>query len=600
MSALRLTAFDGLIPRMSPTLMSQTFSQIANNVKLYSKELRYWRGPTVVYTPPNAAYQTLYRLFNRAGASAFLLWTTDVNVVMSPLADTTGEARFYYTGDGVPKQSNYAMATGGAEPYPSASMPLGLTPPPAAPALALTVSGTGTVETRAYVYTNIQTFGSVKNESAPSPPTSIDIPELGSTVTVSGFSAPVGVENITSRRIYRTVPGATTVTYQFVAEIAVGTASYADALTVAQLGEVLPSEGWLPPPADLANLLALPGGALVGFSGNTVWFSEPYHPHAWPPKYAITLPVLMIVGLGVVGSSVVAMSGTYPTFIHGGDPGSMYTEKIPLPEPCVYKSTIASDEDGIIYASPNGLVLISPDVRGIVTSNLFTADEWRPLIPLTMKATILQGRYFGVFPNQVPSKAIVLSRTDPPALSNLQLPAIALHTDARNGLLFYVNDTDHKVYQLDADETTPLDYEWKSKRFLFEGASTYSLMRMDADYDQLTNMAAYDAARAAAIAWNNSHFPGDLQGALNSVPINTWDLDGSILVNLPPPASSRTIQVVLYGDDGDLMANLSPGSLDPIRIPPFKSRELEVSILGNIDVRSLHMATTIEELMVGQ
>jgi hypothetical protein len=600
MSAIRLAAFDGMIPRMSPTEMAATFSQIANNVKLYSTELRYWRGPTMVYAPPNAAYQTLYRLFNLAGASVFLLWTTDVNVVMSPLADTNGECRFYYTGDGVPKQSNYAMASGGAEPYPSASMPLGMTVPPSPPTLAETVTGTGTIETRVYVYTNVQTFGSVQNESAPSAPATIDVPEVGSTVTISGFAAPVAAENITSRRIYRTVDGATTVTYEFVAEIPVATASYADTLTVAQLGEVLPTEGWLPPPANLAGLVALPTGTLAGFSGNTVWFSEPYHPHAWPPKYAITLPVLAIIGLGVVGSSVAVMSSTYPTFIHGGDPGAMYTEKVPLPEPCVYKSTIASDEDGIIYASPNGLVLLSDAVRGIVTSNLFTADEWRPLIPLTMKSTILQGRYFGVFPNQEPSKAIVLSRTDPPALSNLQIPAIALHTDARNGFLFYVNDTDHKVYQLDADETTPLDYEWKSKRFLFEGASTFSLMRLDAEYDQLTNMAAYEAAYNAAIAWNNSHFPGDLQSALNSVPMNTWDLDGSILVNLPPPASSRTIQVVIYGDDGNLMANLSPDTLDPIRIPPFKSRELEVSILGNINVRSLHFATTMQEIMRGQ
>jgi hypothetical protein len=67
--------------------------------------------------------------------------------------------------------------------------------------------------------------------------------------------------------------------------------------------------------------------------------------------------------------------------------------------------------------------------------------------------------------------------------------------------------------------------------------------------------------------------------------------------------SARSLQVVLYGEDldndgnPDLMANLSPFNRDPIRVPPFKSRMLEIAILGNINVRSLTLATTMEELL---
>jgi hypothetical protein len=32
-------------------------------------------------------------------------------------------------------------------------------------------------------------------------------------------------------------------------------------------------------------------------------------------------------------------------------------------------------------------------------------------------------------------------------------------------------------------------------------------------------------------------------------------------------------------------------------VPPFKCRELEFTIMGNINVRSLHFATTMEELL---
>jgi hypothetical protein len=290
------------------------------------------------------------------------------------------------------------------------------------------------------------------------------------------------------------------------------------------------------------------------------------------------------------------MTGTQPIFIHGGIPGEMYTEAIPLQEPCVAKATIAQDEDGIIYASPNGLVTISPSARGLATTALFTTDEWRPLVPQTMKAAVLQGRYFGVFPDETPSRALVLSRGEPPALSFVQLPAQALHVDARNGFLFYIHDTDALIYQLDANPNIPLNYQWKSKRFMTERAQTMSLLRVDADYHEIGNESAYEEAREEALKWNSDHYGQDLLGAINAVPIHAWDVNGSILKNLPGLASGRSLQINLYGDGGLLRATLNMTSLDPIRVPPFKSREFEVELLGNINVRSVHLATTIEEL----
>lgn len=620
MPTIKFEGFDGLIPRLSPTYLGDNFAQVASNVKLYSKELRTWRGPEEVFDPPGSlAYQSLYRLFRTDGDSRFLTWETDVDVAVSPTADASAEARIYYTGDGEPKKTNWAMAVGADPdgPYPVAAMPMGVTPPSVKPTTTVTSAGSGTTENRNYVITWVSDFGSLKAESAPSPVSSpaVTVGATGSIVTVSkvGVPAPEADEAVSAWRIYRTVVGATTASYQFVAEVAIGTNTFADNLTAAQLGEVLPTEGWVGPPADLAGLGVLPGGSLCGFSKNTVYFSEPHYPHAWPVAYGITLPVLKIVGVAVIGSSVAVMTDTQPFFIHGGFPGEMYTEKITIQEPCVAKSTIAADEDGVVYASPNGLVSLSPSTRALVTTNLFTADEWRPLIPQTMKATILQGRYFGVFPNEDPTRALVLSRTDPPALSYIELPAIALHTDARNGLLFYIDDTSHNVVQLDADADNPLTYEWRSKRFWIEHGITFSLLRLDADYAELDASLAEE--RAAAIAWNEAHWGGglvDLYGAINAGPIHgmsdpatapetaSWPINGSILRDVPDLSASRMVQVLLYGDDNELLATLNPYTLDPIRIPPFKSRELEVAIIGNISVRNLRLATVMGELFGAQ
>lgn len=594
MTTVKVHAFDGLVPRLSPSLLGEQFAQTADNVKLYSKELRFWRGPSLTHGLPGASTRSVYRLYNGPSSSVWLAWTGDVDAVPAPVADIS-EFRVYFTGDGKPKKTNYSMATAGAEPYPVQAFDIGV-PSPSAPAhVTVTVDGSGTAEDRSYVFTFVTTFGNLKEESKPSTAATVVVHPNGASVTIDTFPAtPTGNFNITHRRIYRTVVGATTTNFLFVAEIPLATTSYTDSLTTLQLGENLQTIGWDMPPDALTGLVALPGGSLAGFVSNTVFFSEPFFPHAWPLRYAITLPA-NIVGLAIMGSDVVVMTDTTPFFIHGGLPGEMYVERIQLQEPCVGKHTIATDGDGVIYASPNGLVGISPDTRALLTQALFTSDEWQPLIPATMRGVVYQGRYVGVFPDEVPPRAIVLNKRDSPALSHLSLGAAVTYVDAKNGFLFYVDDVTGDIMQLDADTAQPLNFEWKSKRWHLDAATTFSVIRLDADYEQVADATAYNAALAVIEASNAALFASDLQGALNAAALDVFAINGSTMANLPEAASSRTVQVVIYGD-GEAVANVTFDSLDPVRLQPFKCRELEFSILGNVNVRSVHMATTMDEL----
>ena len=373
MPAIKIMGFDGLVPRMSATLLSDNQAQIAENVKLHSRELRFWRGSTAQSATMVANTRSIYKYYASSPTPYWLVWASEgVDVVASPITDTT-DYRIYYTGDGVPKKTNEALASTGAGAYPRGWLNMGVPAPTGAPTLA-TDGGSGTTEQRAYVYTYVSTFGSLKEESAPSPPTSIStLP--GGTVTVKGFTtAPTTNYNITHRRIYRSVTGATTDSYQFVAEIPVATTSYDDTKTVAQLGETITTIGWTPPPSNLAGLVALPGGALAGFSGNTIYFSEPFYPHAWPTRYAINVPS-KIVGFGVFGTFVAVMTDRYPYIINGGIPGAMSVERVPSLEPCISKQSIISNEGGVMYASPNGLMQIGPGAVGIQTNALFRRDE---------------------------------------------------------------------------------------------------------------------------------------------------------------------------------------------------------------------------------
>ena len=90
MPQLKIMGFDGVVPRTSATMLQDNQAQVAEDVKLYSKELRYWRGPAVDSYVPPANTVTLYKYYyNSADNYKWLTWGTDVNVVRGPIADTT-------------------------------------------------------------------------------------------------------------------------------------------------------------------------------------------------------------------------------------------------------------------------------------------------------------------------------------------------------------------------------------------------------------------------------------------------------------------------------------------------------------------------------
>jgi hypothetical protein len=597
---LTIDHFDGLVPRLNATLLEQGQAQVADNVKLYSGALRAWRGPVLKFTPANAGViETIYHYYTD-GPAYWLTWETDVDVALSPIVGDV-DYRLYYTGDGPPKQTNKNMIAAGSGPYPQTSMPIGV-PGPIPPLVATAVgTGTGTVETRVYVYTYVSTFGVVKQESAPSPPSNFVDVQPGQTVSLTGFgTAPDPIYNVTNIRVYRSVAGGTSDAYLFVEELPLATSTYVDDTLPEDLGEPLPTEGWIPPPDDLQGLVTHPNGFFAGFVGSTIYFSVPYFPHAWPIGFAIAVED-DIIGLKVFGASIVVMTNRWPYILNGVDPAQLAVERVPIIQPCASKKSIASDEYGVLYASPEGMVGIGPSMRGVITGALFRRDEWQQQLPSLMSGAVYDGRYFATYPTTpLRNKAMVIGRDDPPALSNISFRASAIHVDSYTGRLHYVDPNDNQIYELDFNVNAPLNYEWMSKVFTLPYGMTFSVFRLDALYSELDDMDEYNQMRADIIAYNQSvfHDPGGLLGALNTAAVNVIHVNGSILKNLPPESSNKLVQVLFFGD-GELSSSHNLTSLDPVRMAPFRSRALEVKIIGNVEVTALEVATTVAELRSG-
>jgi hypothetical protein len=268
--------------------------------------------------------------------------------------------------------------------YPTALRDLPVAPN-ATPTLNATIPTAPVPETRTYVITYVSAYG---EEGPPSDASDLATIDPTKSVTVDLAGSPTGSYNVTLKRIYRSSTVGNQAQFQFVAEVPLATSSYVDEVDQADLGEVLPSEGWVAPPADLKGLRMLANGAAVGFSGRTVYLSEPNMPHAWPHKYTIDFD---IVGIAVFGQTVAVLTNAYPFLLQGADPAAMTPTKLEFPQACVSKRSIVETGDGVLYASPDGYVSIGSGV-GLITATLLSRDGWQAYVPSSMECYLYNGR----------------------------------------------------------------------------------------------------------------------------------------------------------------------------------------------------------------
>jgi len=231
--------------------------------------------------------------------------------------------------------------------------------------------------TRSYLYTYLTSLG---EEGPPSDPTT-KTGNVGETWTITVPDPSGGVQSgrlITQKRLYRTVVGANGVaSYYLVTTLNLGTTSYADALDDEDITSniELASTGWIPPPTTLQGIVSMPNGILAGWKDNEIWFCEPYRPHAWPAAYQVSTDA-PIIGLGVVGQTLVVCTTGSPWLCSGVHPSTMSLAKVGINEPCVSRASIVSTTEGVFYASPNGLVAARPGQVGRVTVQLISPSQW--------------------------------------------------------------------------------------------------------------------------------------------------------------------------------------------------------------------------------
>jgi hypothetical protein len=178
MSAVKITTFLGILPKVSSELLPETAGQIARNTNLVSGDLVPFPAPVVAgNSGVTGTVKTLYAFKDDAGDNRWLAWNSEVDVAIVTASGIT-DRRFYYTGDGVPKVSNYSMAFSGPGPYPADYYDLGLPLPTTKPTVTVTPFTTAAISSFSRDTNNIVSIITSTPHTLRS----------GAIVTISGFS----------------------------------------------------------------------------------------------------------------------------------------------------------------------------------------------------------------------------------------------------------------------------------------------------------------------------------------------------------------------------------------------------------------------------
>lgn len=462
MAAIDIKAFSGIRPLVDPLLLEVPEGVVAQNVQLTSGTLAPLLGTTTLKALTKSAPKTIWRFGTSSVETEYWLeFLAETDVMASPLPeDIWGRA---YWADGVKPKYGPSTAIISGSSYPGASYDLGVPAPTDTPTVVgSTPTVASTTESRTVVFTFVSAYG---EEGPPSPAAGVVQLDPSIEATYSNLgTAPSGAYNITTKRIYRSSTVGSNAQFQFVAEIPVSQTSYVDVISQAALGEVLPSELWVAPPANLKGLRMMASGAAIGFVGNTAYLSEPNLPHAWPHKYPIDF---QIVAVGVFRQTAALLTNAFPFVLNGADPSAMSPEKLELRQACVSKESMVETGDGVIYASPDGLVSIGSNGMTMLSDKHYTRKQWQALNPSSIKAFQHDGRYIALYTKTSGVRGILIF--DPtgqgPFLTASDLnegsAITAAYSDARTDTLYLAQGTNIVRY----NAGSPLTYTWKSKPF---------------------------------------------------------------------------------------------------------------------------------------
>lgn len=452
----RIETFLGEIPRLDPRKLPKGAAQVATNINLAEGTIKPLADLTSAGTVANAPADFI------AYNGAFLPFSTPVTFAPGPVATD----RLYFAQQGaVPK---VRVMSGGTEDE------LALPTPSFTPLTTIESAAPEPAEGQdpLPVETIVMCFTWVSNLDEETPPSPLSEPldvTEGSTVEFVANMTPPAGSRITKARIYRSQTSATgTTALFFVKEVDVAVSTYVSNLDVDPLQEPLPSADYDPPVDDLEGITSLWNGMIAGFSGRSLYFCEPFIPHAWPIKYELKTDY-EIMGMAATGNTLVITTKGTPYIATGTAPENMILDRLDLNLPCVSKRGVVDMGIGVAYPSHDGLILVQGGAPQNITRQLFDRRAWARLDPSSfVSAHYDQGVYVASYDNGSAFETIMIDiKGETPGLvrTDMSHTPRAFRYDIITGKLYTSTTTSAAIYSWDDIATdTHANLTWRSGR----------------------------------------------------------------------------------------------------------------------------------------
>lgn len=478
-----INQFNGTAPRLDAEQLADGLAVEATNVN-FSETLQGWCAPLSLNDSVPALSEYLYHYAD----AYWFSWQSPTYAVADPLQNDPFQT-VIISDNQYPKVTRLDVAIAGSS-YPNTTYRLGV-PIPDPPTLLVEINDqyAGLTEadnlfnendldlfTTSYKVLFVDNWGRVGATSLPSQ--NVDIKEYDGEmmlkVTVTLPPVPPGhplIANNAKWYIFRfnnSVVG--TGVYQFLVELPITATQYVDRTISADLQEALQSEDWLGPPDDdvvtfpngpLQHICSMSEAFLCGHNAKMVCFSEPEVSHAWPSAYYMIFSEKLIRTVNY-GSDVVLLTDDHPYILSGVHPESVSRIRLAKPAPAINPEAVCEVAGSVLFAGKRGLYEIRGNEVGIVSESAFTTKEWRALQPQNMRFVrhedLLMMRLFD-------GRIIVYDPTKPEkGFGEVALESRALHTDLESEALIFTDNTG-ALFEFDAHATNYLPITYESKHF---------------------------------------------------------------------------------------------------------------------------------------
>lgn len=534
----RVETFLGEIPRLDPRKLPKGAAQVATNINFAEGTMK----PLPDLTAAGVVGSTPADFIAYNGT--FLPFSSPVTYAPGPVATD----RLYFSQEGVvPK---VRIMSSGTEDE------LALPTPSVTPLTAIESAAPDPAEGQdpLPVETVVMCFTWVSNLDEETPPSPLSAPldvTEGSTIAFTANMSPPAGSRIIKARIYRSQTSATgTTALFFVKEVDIAVTTYVSDLDQDPLQEPLPSADYDPPSDDLEGITPLWNGMIAGFSGKSLFFCEPFIPHAWPIKYELKTDY-DIMGLVATGNILVITTKGTPYIAQGTAPENMILDRLDLNLPCVSKRGVVDMGIGAAYPSHDGLVLVQGGAPQNITRQLFDRRAWAAMNPETFVAAHYdQGVYVASYDTGAGFEVVMIDlKGETPGLVRTAMGETvrAFRYDIITGKLHASTTANTTIYSWDdVDTLTHDDLTWKSGRL---------------------------------------HLPVDM-------------FFGCILVEGRMLDGSSTYAAKVYRDDVLIYATTSAAELNTIqRMAPGWGGEWEIEVSGRVEIDRISMAGIPDEIM---